>query len=137
MSRQGSAPPGTAPANGTPAAAPGPGTLEAALANVLQLGTYASVALIAAGSLLLLGSGGSLLGGGPPLAPASILPDILALRPAGFLWLGILGVLATPGLRVLRALIGFWRRGERRMALVALLVLVVVAIGVAAGLVSG
>ena len=115
----------------------GPGTLEVALAHVLQLGTYASVALIAAGSLLLLADGGSLLGGGPALVPDRIVPDILALRPAGFLWLGIVGVLATPGLRVLRALIGFWRRGERGMALVALLVLIVVAVGVLAGLLSG
>ena len=115
----------------------GPGTLEVALAHVLQLGTYASVALIGAGSLLLLAGGGSLLDGGPALVPERILPDILALRPAGFLWLGIVGVLATPALRVLRALFGFWRRGERGMALVALLVLVVVAVGVLAGLLSG
>ena len=115
----------------------GPGTLEAALAHVLQLGTYASVALIGVGSVLLLAFGGSPLGGGPAFAPELIVPDILALRPAGFLWLGIAGVLATPGLRVLRALIGFWRRGEQRMAVVAVLVLVVVAVGVVAGLLSG
>ena len=115
----------------------GPGTLEAALAHVLQLGTYASVALIGAGSVLLLAGGGSPLGGGPAFAPERIVPDILALRPAGFLWLGIAGVLATPGLRVLRAMIGFWRRGEQRMAVVAVLVLVVVAVGVVAGLLSG
>jgi uncharacterized membrane protein len=115
----------------------GPGTLEAALAHVLQLGTYASVALIGVGSVVLLAGGGSPLGGGPAFAPERIVPDILALRPAGFLWLGIVGVLATPGLRVLRALIGFWRRGEQRMALVAALVLVVVAVGVVAGLLSG
>lgn len=117
--------------------ATGAGALELALAHVLQLGTYASVGLIAFGSLLLLAGGGSPIAGGPALAPERIIPDILALRPAGFLWLGIIGVLATPGLRVLRALIGFVRRGEQRMAIVALLVLVVVAIGVAAGLLSG
>jgi uncharacterized membrane protein len=115
----------------------GPGALEVALAHVLQLGTYVSIALIGVGSLLLLASGGSPLSGGPAFAPDRIIPDILALRPAGFLWLGIVGVLATPGLRVLRALIGFWRRGEQRMAVVALGVLVVVAIGVGAGLLSG
>jgi uncharacterized membrane protein len=115
----------------------GPGTLEAALAHVLQLGTYASVALIGVGSVVLLAGGGSPLGGGPAFAPERIVPDMLALRPAGFLWLGIVGVLATPGLRVLRALIGFWRRGEQRMAVVAALVLVVVAVGVVAGLLSG
>ena len=115
----------------------GPGTLEVALAHVLQLGTYASVALVGIGSLLLLAGGGSPVAGGPALVPEQIIPDVLALRPAGFLWLGIVGVLSTPALRVVRALIGFWRRGERGMALVALLVLVVVVIGVLAGFLSG
>jgi uncharacterized membrane protein len=62
---------------------------------------------------------------------------VFAGRAAGFLWLGILGVVGTPALRVVGALIGFWRGGERRMALVALLILVVVGIGVVAGLVTG
>jgi uncharacterized membrane protein len=115
----------------------GPGALEVALAHVLQLGTYLSVGLIGIGSMLLFAAGGSPVAGGPPLALDRIVPDLLALRPAGFLWLGIAGVLATPGLRVLRAFFGFWRRGERRMAGVALVILVVVAVGVAAGLVTG
>lgn len=126
--------PACAPARDAGAA---PGALEVALAHVLQLGTYVSIGLIGIGSVLLIAAGGSPVAGGPPLAPDRIVPDLLALRPAGFLWLGIVGVLATPGLRVLRALFGFWRRGERRMALVALLVLVVVAVGVAAGFLSG
>lgn len=113
------------------------GSLEAALAHVLQAGTYVSVGLIVVGSLLLLAGGTSPVAGGPPLAVASIPVDILALRPAGFLWLGILGVLATPGLRVVRALVGFWRAGERRMAAVAAAVLVVIAVGVFVGVVSG
>jgi uncharacterized membrane protein len=108
-----------------------------ALAHVLQVGTYISIGLIGIGSLLLLAEGGSPIAGGPPLALERVVPDLLAFRPAGFLWVGIVGVLATPGLRVLRALFGFWRRGEVRMALVALLVLVIVAVGVAAGLLSG
>ena len=120
-----------------PDAGAGPGALEVALAHVLQVGTYVSIGLIGIGTLLLLAAGGSPVAGGPPLTMDRIIPDLLALRPAGFLWLGIIGVLATPGIRVLRALIGFWRRGEQRMALVALLVLVVVAVGVVAGLLSG
>jgi uncharacterized membrane protein len=113
------------------------GSLELALAHVLQVGTYASVALIAVGSVLLVGSGVSPTSGGPPLSLESIVTDVLALRPAGFLWLGIVGVLATPGLRVLRAALGFSRRGEGSMALVAVLVLAVIAIGVVVGVVSG
>ncbi len=113
-----------------------PASLEVALAHVLQLGTYASVTLIAVGAILLLAGGGSPTQGGPPLDFATLPADLLALRPAGFLWLGILGVLATPALRVLRALLGFARRGEQRMVTVSALVLAVIAIGVIVGVMS-
>jgi hypothetical protein len=43
----------------------------------------------------------------------------------------------TPALRVAGALVGFWRRGERDMVAVALLILAVVAAGVATGLLAG
>ena len=113
------------------------GGLETALAHVLQVGTYVSIGLILIGSVLLLAEGVSPIAGGPALSLDRLAGDVLALRPAGFLWLGILGVLSTPGLRVLRALFGFWRLGERSMALVAVLVLVVIAIGVFVGVMSG
>jgi uncharacterized membrane protein len=115
---------------------PGPSdspVLEVALAHVLQLGTNVSIALIFLGSVLLLASGGSPLAGGPPLTLDGIASDVAALRPGGFLWLGIVGVLSTPALRVVRAMLGFSRRGERRLALVALLVLAVISVGVVVG----
>jgi uncharacterized membrane protein len=115
------------------AQAASPASLEVALAHVLQLGTYISVGLIAAGSILLLGGGGSPIDVGPPLDLARLPDDVVALRPAGFLWLGILGVLATPGLRVARALLGFLRRGESRMVAISSLVLAVIAVGVVVG----
>jgi len=111
--------------------------LESTLARVLQVGTSASIALVAAGVLLLVVNGGSPLDPGAPLVIGRLLADIAAGRPEGFLWLGILGIVATPGLRVLGALIGFARGGERVLAVVAFLILVVVALGVLAGLVTG
>jgi uncharacterized membrane protein len=113
------------------------GGLESALARVLAIGTYASMALVAIGLVLLVAGGGSPLDAGPPLSFATLGADLLAGRPAGFLWLGILGVVGTPALRVVGALIGFWRGGERPMVLVALLILAVVGLGVVAGLVTG
>ena len=113
-----------------------PASLELALSHVLQLGTYVSVALIAAGSVLLLASGGSPIAGGPPLDLSRVAGDLIALRPAGFLWLGILGVLATPALRVGRALLGFARREEQRMVAVSGLVLGVIAVGVIVGVMA-
>ena len=124
----------------TPAVSPAasvPASLEAALAHVLQVGTYVSIGLVLVGSLLLLGTGISPLAGAPALSLEQLPADLLAGRPAGFLWLGILGVIATPGLRVFRALAGFWQRGEPRMAAIALAVLVVVAAGVIVGVMAG
>ena len=122
-----------------PRAGPTPSgdSLEPALARVLQLGTYVSIGFMGLGVLTLLLGGTSPLAGGPPLLLDRIASDIAGGRPAGFLWLGILGIVATPLLRVTGALLGFWRRGERAMALVALLVLGVVAAGVITGLLSG
>lgn len=114
-----------------------PASLEAALAHVLQIGTYISILLIAVGSILLIAGGTSPLAGGPALSLEQLPADVLAGRPAGFLWLGILGVIVTPALRVLRALVGFWRRGEPRMAAIALSVLVVIAAGVIVGVMAG
>jgi uncharacterized membrane protein len=113
-----------------------PPTLEVALAHVLQAGTYASVALIAIGAVLLLAGGGSPTEGGPPLDLATLPADLVTLRPSGFLWLGILGVLATPALRVARALLGFARRGEQRMVGVSALVLAVIAVGIFVGVMA-
>jgi len=113
------------------------GGIEAALARILQVGTYVSMALVIAGFALLVAGGVSPLDAGQPLVLGNLGADLLAGRPAGFLWLGILGIVATPGLRVVGALIGFWRAGERRMVVVAVLILAVVGLGVVAGLVTG
>ncbi|HUQ44164.1 MAG TPA: DUF1634 domain-containing protein [Candidatus Limnocylindria bacterium] len=119
-----------------PAGPAGEGSLEVALAHVLQLGTYLSIGLVALGSVLLVAQGGSPTAGGPPLSIDGVVADLAALRPAGFLWIGIIGVLATPGLRVVRAMLGFLRREERRMATVALLVLGVIGVGVISGVMA-
>jgi uncharacterized membrane protein len=120
-----------------PRTGPSEDSLESALARVLQAGTYASIALVAVGCVLLLAGGISPLAGGPPFRPGEILGDVLAMRPAGLLWLGIVGTVATPALRVAGALVGFWRRGERTMVAVAILVLAVVGAGVIIGLLTG
>ena len=111
--------------------------LEPALARVLQAGTYLSIGLVTIGSALLIGGGGSPLAGGPQLWLPRLSGDLIAARPEGFLWLGILGIVTTPALRVVGAMVGFWRRGERAMAGVAVLILAVVAAGVITGLLSG
>jgi uncharacterized membrane protein len=113
------------------------GRLEARLARVLQVGTYLSLALVATGAALLLLGGGSPLDGAPLLDLGRLPADLGAGRPEGFLWLGVLGVIATPALRVVGALVGFVRGREWRMAGVAVGIIIVVGLGIAAGLVTG
>ncbi len=107
--------------------------LEARVGRVLEVLTLAAVALVAAGSLVLLATGRSPLSAAPPLDPARLTADIVSLQPAGFLWLGLLLVVATPAARVVAAVVGYLGAGERAMALVGVLVLVVIGAGVAAG----
>jgi uncharacterized membrane protein len=107
-----------------------PATLERSIARLLTIGTYASVALLLVGLVLMLAGGIGPLTGGPAFDPATLVADLVALRPAGFIWLGLVVVVATPAARVLAALIGYARQGDRAMATVAGLILAVIALSV-------
>ena len=107
--------------------------LEGRVAVVLRLGTYVAVGLIMCGVILMLASGRSPLDPAPAFDPARLLDDLIALQPAGFLWLGLLVVLATPAARVAVSVAGFVRTGEPRMAGMAVLVLVVIGVGILFG----
>jgi uncharacterized membrane protein len=74
------------------------------------------------------------LSGGPRLDLASLPTDLATLAPAGFLWLGLLAVLATPISRVIAAAVGFGLAGDRRLVAVALGILMVIAVGVISSL---
>jgi uncharacterized membrane protein len=113
--------------------APGPdpsASLEHTIARLLTIGTYLSIALLVIGLGLRLATGG-----GPSVGPAfdltRLVPDLIGLKPEGFLWLGLLVVVATPAARVAASLFGYLRRGEPRMAIIAALILLVIAASVA------
>ncbi len=108
-----------------------PAALERTIARLLTVGTYVSIGLLVIGLGLMFAAGIDPLSGGPALDPRRLVPDVLALRPAGFLWLGLLAVVATPAARVGASLVGFARAGERPMVAVAGLILVVIAVSVA------
>ena len=105
--------------------------LDRAIARLLTLGTYTSVALLAIGVVLMLVRRVSPLGGPPSFEPALLIDDLVRLRPAAYIWLGLVAVVATPAVRVAASLVGYLRRGERPMAVIALLILVVIAVSVA------
>ena len=120
-------------AGSRPSSSPEPGApgLERTIARLLAGGTYLSIALLAVGLGLMLAAGIDPLSGGPALEPGHLVDDLVALRPAGFIWLGLLVVVATPAARVATSLVGFARGGERPMVAVAALILVVIVASVA------
>jgi len=111
--------------------------LETSIARLLTIGTYASIALISVGVVGLLAAGRSPLDAAPGFDLGRLGGDLVALRSEGFLWLGILGLIATPASRVLAALVGYARTGERAMVVISVLILAVIAIGVVSGTAAG
>jgi uncharacterized membrane protein len=111
--------------------------LERSVARLLSAGTYASIVLLAAGVVAMAAAGRSPLDAGPGFDLGRIAPDLAALRPEGFLWLGVLLILATPSARVATSLVGYVRRGDRSMAVVSILILCVIALSVAVAIGSG
>ena len=120
-------------AGSNPSALPERGApgLEHSIARLLTLGTYLSIALLAVGAGLMVVDGVGPLSGGPAFDLGRLVPDLTALRPEGFLWLGLVAVVATPTGRVAASLVGYARGGERAMAGVAVLILIVIALSVA------
>ena len=110
---------------------------ERRLGRLLIVVTYVAIALLVVGVVLLLAAGVSPLSGGPRLDPAALASSIGALEPAGFLWLGLVAVIATPVSRVLGAAIGFARGGEGVMAAISLAILGVIAVGVTVAIAGG
>jgi uncharacterized membrane protein len=110
---------------------------ERRLGRLLIVVTWIAVILLLSGVVLLLAAGISPLSGGPALEPDRLVADVVAVTPAGFLWLGLLAVIATPISRVLGAALGFFRGGERLMAAISLAILTVIGLGVLAAILTG
>ena len=71
---------------------------------------------------------------GPRSTRLGLPSDLVAVKPAGFLWLGLVVALATPLGRVAASLVGYVAGGERRMAFIAAAILAVVSLAVILGL---
>jgi uncharacterized membrane protein len=104
--------------------------IEVTLGRVLIGLTYAAVALLVVGVVVLLATGQTPLSGGPDLNVDSLVADLQSRDAAGFLWLGLLAVIATPVAQVVLAGLAFAREGDRLMVLVAAAILATLATGV-------
>jgi uncharacterized membrane protein len=92
--------------------------------------TYASVAILVVGVVLMAANGISPLDDGPAFDVTAIPAELAALSPTGFLWLGLMVVIATPIVRVIGAAVAFGRTGQWIMVWIALGILLVIALGV-------
>lgn len=93
--------------------------------------TYVSVGLLVVGVGLMLAAGISPVAGGPRLDAATLGSQVVAVAPAGFLWLGLLAVIAAPISRVLLAAIAYARDGDWWMVGIAVAILSIIVVGVA------
>ena len=107
--------------------------LETAIARMLTLGTRVAVILVLVGVAVMLATGlDPLAAAFGPFSLTAIPGDLLALRPEGFLWAGLLVVMSMPVARVVVSGLGFFAAGDRRLALVSLLVVLVLIASVVA-----
>lgn len=113
-------------------------TLEARIGRLLTIGTYAGAAALAVGVVAMLAAGISPLDATyPTFDPLALPGQLVRLEPRGFLWLGLVVIVATPVMRVVASLVGYLGRSERAMAAVATGVLAVIAVGIGVGAVLG
>jgi uncharacterized membrane protein len=95
----------------------------------LRVGMYASLVLLALGTVIFLATGGQNVSA---LMPFEAVSSALRGEAIGFLSLGIFCLIATPLAGAMAALLAFLQAGERRMILVCLAVLGVVALAIIA-----
>ena len=105
--------------------------LDVAVAQLLRAGTISAVAIMTVGVALMVVHGVSPTDKPFPEFDIGRIPsDIVALRPEGFLWLGLIAVMLTPISRVTASLVGYVRTNDRTMVLISIAILAVIAVSV-------
>jgi uncharacterized membrane protein len=110
--------------------------LETLAARLLTWGTRIALGLILIGvvGILLHGIDPFVPGAFPPYSLAAVPGQIAALAPEGFIWAGLTVLVALPLGRVIVSGAGFLAAGDRRLALVSVLVLLVIGASIVAAL---
>jgi len=130
-----SAPVGASPSAGQSASSL---ALDVAVGRLLRTGTVTAVVILAIGVVLMAVKGVSPTAKPFPAFDLTRIPsDILALRPEGFLWLGLIAVMLTPISRVTASLFGYVRNADRTMVLISIAILTVIAVSVLLSVAAG
>jgi uncharacterized membrane protein len=109
---------------------------DSTLGRLMVAMTYVAVALLIVGVALMAVQGISALDGGPAFDPALLWAELRNGAPVGFLWLGLVMVIATPIVRVAVASVAFAREAEWRMVGIGAAILLVIAVGIVSSLAS-
>jgi uncharacterized membrane protein len=104
---------------------------ERTIVRLLMVFTYISVGLLAVGLVLTMTAGISPRSDGPDLDIGTLATRIAAFDPGGFLWLGLLAVIAAPIGRVIVAAVAYARDADWLMVAVSIAILAVIVIGIA------
>ncbi len=114
----------------------GSASVELVIGRLLLGGATVGIAFVTVGVVLMAIHGIDPLSATfPRFELGRVLPDILALRADGFLWAGMLILIATPVARVIGEFVTFAVRRDRIMMGVAAAVLAVVALSVISALI--
>lgn len=109
--------------------------LETAAAKLLTWGTRVALLLVLVGVVGMIATGVDPITAVPPAFSLAAIPgEIASLQPTGFLWAGLLVLIALPLGRVVVSGAGFLAAGDRRLALLSGLVLLVIAVSIVAAL---
>lgn len=110
--------------------------LETIVARLLTWGTRVALLFILVGVIGMATTGVEPMAsaGFPPYSLVAIPGQLVALRPEGFIWTGLTLLVALPLGRVTVSGAGFLAAGDRRLALVSVLVLLVICASVVAAL---
>ena len=112
-------------------------SFDRSIGRLLIAVTYVAGGMLLIGVLLMLVGGISPLSGGPQLDITTLVADLASLQPAGFLWVGLITVIATPITRVIAAAVGFAVTGERQMVFIAVAIVGVIALSIATAVSTG
>ena len=107
---------------------------ERRIGRLLIAMTLLAVGLLVIGVILMVANGIEPESGGPGLEVATLAAQVTSLDPAGFLWLGLIAVIAAPIGRVIVAAIAYGREGDRLMVGISIGILLVIAIGITSAL---
>jgi uncharacterized membrane protein len=105
-------------------------SFDSTVGRLMIVMTYVAVALLAIGVVLMVVHGISPLVGGPTFDASVVIDELRAGIPTGFIWLGLVVVIATPIVRVAVSSVGFAREGQWRMVAVGLGILAIILIGI-------